>query len=213
MCRGHTGTPCCEVFQDKWRTCWHLQSLVHELEATAKNGVFPSIFHRFRLILLVWQVRFSLRTKKKGENFKNRRKNYLSWVFTRPALHSLTLLYSQWNAYVHDCLFFHRLPNSLEISHFSLRMLLNISRSLWHSSAKNVDKWKPLDYQTVWKRFRHYISKILDSIPQGNKVKCFFFIYYDLLQQNVRSHLLTTGYFLFNNPLAFKALLHACGTS
>lgn len=174
MCRGHTGTPCCEVFQDKWRTCWHLQSLVHELEATAKNGVFPSIFHRFRLILLVWQVRFSLRTKKKGENFKNRRKNYLSWVFTRPALHSLTLLYSQWNAYVHDCLFFHRLPNSLEISHFSLRMLLNISRSLWHSSAKNVDKWKPLDYQTVWKRFRHYISKILDSIPQGNKVKCFF---------------------------------------
>lgn len=175
MCRGHTGTPCCEVFQDKWRTCWHLQSLVHELEATAKNGVFPSIFHRFRLILLVWQVRFSLRTKKKGENFKNRRKNYLSWVFTRPALHSLTLLYSQWNAYVHDCLFFHRLPNSLEISHFSLRMLLNISRSLWHSSAKNVDKWKPLDYQTVWKRFRHYISKILDSIPQGNKVKCFFF--------------------------------------
>lgn len=175
MCRGHTGTPYCEVFQDKWRTCWHLQSLVHELEATAKNGVFPSIFHRFRLILLVWQVRFSLRTKKKGENFKNRRKNYLSWVFTRPALHSLTLLYSQWNAYVHDCLFFHRLPNSLEISHFSLRMLLNISRSLWHSSAKNVDKWKPLDYQTVWKRFRHYISKILDSIPQGNKVKCFFF--------------------------------------
>lgn len=174
MCRGHTGTPYCEVFQDKWRTCWHLQSLVHELEATAKNGVFPSIFHRFRLILLVWQVRFSLRTKKKGENFKNRRKNYLSWVFTRPALHSLTLLYSQWNAYVHDCLFFHRLPNSLEISHFSLRMLLNISRSLWHSSAKNVDKWKPLDYQTVWKRFRHYISKILDSIPQGNKVKCFF---------------------------------------
>lgn len=175
MCRGHTGTPYCEVFQDKWRTCWHLQSLVHELEATAKNGVFPSIFHRFRLILLVWQVPFSLRTKKKGENFKNRRKNYLSWVFTRPALHSLTLLYSQWNAYVHDCLFFHRLPNSLEISHFSLRMLLNISRSLWHSSAKNVDKWKPLDYQTVWKRFRHYISKILDSIPQGNKVKCFFF--------------------------------------
>ena len=213
MCRGHTGTPYCEVFQDKWRTCWHLQSLVHELEATAKNGVFPSIFHRFRLILLVWQVPFSLRTKKKGENFKNRRKNYLSWVFTRPALHSLTLLYSQWNAYVHDCLFFHRLPHSLEISHFSLRMLLNISRSLWHSSAKNVDKWKPLDYQTVWKRFRHYISKILDSIPQGNKVKCFFFIYYDLLQQNVRSHLLTTGYFLFNNPLAFKALLHACGTS
>lgn len=213
MCRGHTGTPCCEVFQDKWRTCWHLQSLVHELEATAKNGVFPSIFHRFRLILLVWQVPFSLRTKKKGENFQNRRKNYLSWVFTRPALHSLTLLYSQWNAYVHDCLFFHRLPHSLEISHFSLRMLLNISRSLWHSSAKNVDKWKPLDYQTVWKRFRHYISKILDSIPQGNKVKCFFFIYYDLLQQNVRSHLLTTGYFLFNNPLAFKALLHACGTS
>lgn len=151
--------------------------------------------------------------EKKGENFKNRRKNYLSWVFTRPALHSLTLLYSQWNAYVHDCLFFHRLPNSLEISHFSLRMLLNISRSLWHSSAKNVDKWKPLDYQTVWKRFRHYISKILDSIPQGNKVKCFFFIYYDQLQQNVRSHLLTTGYFPFNNPLAFKALLHACGTS
>lgn len=70
MCRGHTGTPYCEVFQDKWRTCWHLQSLVHELEATAKNGVFPSIFHRFRLILLVWQVRFSLRTKKKEKILK-----------------------------------------------------------------------------------------------------------------------------------------------
>lgn len=142
MCRVHTGTPYCEVFQDKWRTCWHLQSLVHELEATAKNGVFPSIFHRFRLILLVWQVPFSLRTKKKGENFKNRRKNYLSWVFTSPALHSLTLLYSQWNAYVHDCLFFHRLPHSLEISHFSLRMLLNISRSLWHSSALKCGQMK-----------------------------------------------------------------------
>lgn len=211
MCRGHTGTPCCEVFQDKWRTCWHLQSLVHELEATAKNGVFPSIFHRFRLILLVWQVRFSLRTKKKEKILKIAGK-----IICLEYLHGLP--YTHWrccilNGCICPRLFFHRLPNSLEISHFSLRMLLNISRSLWHSSAKNVDKWKPLDYQTVWKRFRHYISKILDSIPQGNKVKCFFFIYYDLLQQNVRSHLLTTGYFLFNNPLAFKALLHACGTS
>lgn len=167
MCRGHTGTPCCEVFQDKWRTCWHLQSLVHELEATAKNGVFPSIFHRFRLILLVWQVRFSLRTKKKGENFKNRRKNYLSWVFTRPALHSLTLLYSQWNAYVHDCLFF-----TFYILAFECFWIFHAVFDI--QATKNVDKWKPLDYQTVWKRFRHYISKILDSIPQGNKVKCFF---------------------------------------
>ena len=213
MCRGHTGTPYCEVFQDKWRTCWHLQSLVHELEATAKNGVFPSIFHRFRLILLVWQVRFSLRTKKKEKILKIARK-----IICLEYLHGLP--YTHWR-----CCILNGMHMSTTVCfsidfHIRLKFHILAFECFWIFHAvfdiqapKNVDKWKPLDYQTVWKRFRHYISKILDSIPQGNKVKCFFFIYYDLLQQNVRSHLLTTGYFLFNNPLTFKALLHACGTS
>lgn len=78
------------------------------------------------------------------------------------------------------------------------KMWTNESLSIIKQSEKGSDITSP---------------KSLTPFPKGTKLNVFFFIYYDLLQQNVRSHLLTTGYFLFNNPLAFKALLHACGTS
>ena len=57
-----------------------------------KEWSVSKYFSSFSLNSAGLAVAFFPTDEKKGENFKNRRKNYLSWVFTRPVLHSVTLL-------------------------------------------------------------------------------------------------------------------------